>query len=653
MFDYFKLPSVALIALVTAAFTPAGVFCSRTLAAGNDLATNDTHGEKSPDDFCRNKQDGVYVIGGDPLVLSEGDSFNIHLFACRLTDGQTVQMQISGVASDDNLLEESYDVAAQKALSSRPGLSLEPVTSHDFQYRLSAGTYELNFPFKFARGRNFTGSDAAPWAPGKQEQIDFMIAPGSVNPATIHDSSTFKLVTEGPRFAGGDDRAVRWSILRSVPAIAAGESVIFELDESGAAIKKPTKIGIGIHPSSTVDEGAFQGKIGDAIAAAVPPGTYDPASGVLTFDAQTKFPIKFTMTARDDPKSGDFVLGLKDNETGEIDAGRAGVHLGDWTLPPAKPAMGVNMASGEFGQGTTFNKDYVYPENARIDWSKEQGFKILRVPFKFQNIQPGPDRDIRSQDLQELGRVASRCARNEIICILDMHNYGSYYSDDGKGFGLAGSNGVSNQKLAKLWANLSVHFKNNPYIWFGLMNEPHEQSALEWIKTANTIALAIRDAGVPNKIVFQGSYWDGAHSWDSSDNSVQVLKAYDPLNNFAVEAHQYLDLDSSGTSSFCMPLSGSHRLDPFTTWLKKYKMQGIIGEAGWANNFLCLHEGEDMLNSWKSAMATPSEGGYIGFTYWAAGPWWDKNYPYLVEPRPFPGGAAPPMLDQLKKYIPR
>jgi endoglucanase len=219
--------------------------------------------------------------------------------------------------------------------------------------------------------------------------------------------------------------------------------------------------------------------------------------------------------------------------------------------------------------------------------------------------------------------------------------------------GLAGSNGVSNQGLAALWAKLAQHFKSNPYIWFGLMNEPHEQSALEWIKTANTIALAIRDAGASNKIVFQGSYWDGAHSWDSSDNSVQVLKAYDPINNFAVEAHQYLDVDSSGTSSFCMPFSGSSRLDPFTAWLKKYKMQGIIGEAGCANNFLCLREGEDMLSSWKSAMATPSEGGYIGFTYWAAGPWWDNNYPYLVEPRPFPGGTPPPMLDQLKKYVPR
>ncbi|MBS0270788.1 MAG: hypothetical protein JSS54_17670 [Proteobacteria bacterium] len=81
-------------------------------------------------------------------------------------------------------------------------------------------------------------------------------------------------------------------------------------------------------------------------------------------------------------------------------------------------------------------------------------------------------------------------------------------------------------------------------------------------------------------------------------------------------------------------------------------MHGILGEAGWANNSLCLQEGDDMLRSWQSSLATPSEGGYIGFTYWAAGPWWDKNYPYLAEPRPFPDGTPPPMLGQLKKHIP-
>lgn len=618
----------------------AGIASSRAVAAG------------SAPDFCQGKSDGAYIVSPDPLVLNEGANFEVHLFACRVADGQTVRMRVSGAASDDNLLEETYDVVAQKALSARPGLSFTPVTSNEFQFRMAAGTYELNFPFKFARGRKFTGSEAASWAPGKHEQVDFVISGGSENPAAIRDSSTFKLITEGPRFAGGDDRAARWSILRSVPAISSGESVTFEIDQSGAAIKKPVRIRIGIHPSSTVSESVFQHGMADAIAAAVPAGRFDPASGVLTVDGNTTFPIKFALSARDASRSGDFVLELKDNEIGEIDAGRAGVHIGQWALPPAQPAMGVNMASGEFGTGTTFNKDYVYPENARIDWSKEQGFKILRIPFKFQNIQPAPQAKLRAQDLQELNRVAVRCANDEIVCILDMHNYGSYYTDDGKNTGLAGSNGVSNKNLAALWAKLAVRFKDNPHIWFGLMNEPHEQSALDWVKSANTIALAIRDTGAPNKIVFQGSYWDGAHSWDSSDNQVQVLKAYDPLNNFAVEAHQYLDVDSSGTSSICVPLSGSRRIEPFTAWLKKYKMHGILGEAGWANNSLCLQEGDDMLRSWQSSLATPSEGGYIGFTYWAAGPWWDKNYPYLAEPRPFPGGMPPPMLDQLKKHIP-
>ena len=123
-------------------------------------------------------------------------------------------------------------------------------------------------------------------------------------------------------------------------------------------------------------------------------------------------------------------------------------------------------------------------------------------------------------------------------------------------------------------------------------------------------------------IVFQGTAWDGAWTWQSSGNAVQMLKAYDPGNNFAFEAHQYLDRDGSGTQPTCVAGTGAARIEPFTSWLQKYGLHGIIGEVGWAANPECTAEGTALLKAWQAALTSNGAGGYIGLTYWAAGPWW-------------------------------
>jgi endoglucanase len=183
------------------------------------------------------------------------------------------------------------------------------------------------------------------------------------------------------------------------------------------------------------------------------------------------------------------------------------------------------------------------------------------------------------------------------------------------------------------------------------MNEPNKQTGLEWVKTGNAIAAAIRATGASNKIIFQGTAWQGAWTWATSGNATQMLKAYDPANNFAFEAHQYLDRDGSGTSPNCVLGSGATRLDPFTTWLQTHGLQGILGEVGWAANDACTIEAKALLDDWRTAAASTTAGGYIGLTYWAAGPWWQDGYMYLAEPRPFPTGADPAQLKTLKSYL--
>jgi endoglucanase len=80
-------------------------------------------------------------------------------------------------------------------------------------------------------------------------------------------------------------------------------------------------------------------------------------------------------------------------------------------------------------------------------------------------------------------------------------------------------------------------------------------------------------------------------------------------------------------------------------------MQGIVGEVSWAANADCITEATALLDHWQAAATSANTGGYIGLTYWAAGPWWPDNYMYLAEPRPFPIGADPAQLKMLKSYL--
>lgn len=91
-------------------------------------------------------------------------------------------------------------------------------------------------------------------------------------------------------------------------------------------------------------------------------------------------------------------------------------------------------------------------------------------------------------------------------------------------------------------------------------------------------------------------------------------------NSFFVipkEMHQYLDSDSSGTSGTCTSSTiGAERLQVATSWLKQYGFKGFLGEMGAGSNSACISAVQGAL------CAMQQSGVWLGFTWWAAGPWW-------------------------------
>ncbi|HVD85266.1 MAG TPA: cellulase family glycosylhydrolase, partial [Bradyrhizobium sp.] len=192
---------------------------------------------------------------------------------------------------------------------------------------------------------------------------------------------------------------------------------------------------------------------------------------------------------------------------------------------------------------------------------------------------------------------------------------------------------------------LAFHYQSNPDVMFGLMNEPHDQSASAWLGSANAAIAAIRGAGaVSQEILVPGSYWDGAWTWTSTDNDTVIgAGVQDPAHNFAFEVHQYLDADGSGTHAGAVSATiGVERLTAITQWAEATGNHLFLGEVGVTTDQTSLTAFDGMLTYMQQ-----HTGAWQGVTYWAGGPWWG-NYMFSIEPQ---NGIDKPQMGILVQHL--
>jgi endoglucanase len=330
--------------------------------------------------------------------------------------------------------------------------------------------------------------------------------------------------------------------------------------------------------------------------------------------------------------------GVTDDSQGDVSA----IDL-DAETPGTLPFLaGVNLACAEFGGALpgTFGQDYTYPTEEEVDYFTGKGMNVFRLPFKWERLQHQEMDSFDQAELSRLDAFVSYATSKGAYVLLDPHNYARYH-------GTVIGDGVSVAAFADFWGKLADHFKSSPLVIFGLMNEPHGMSTELWRDDANAAIQAIRDTGAQNLILVPGNSWTGAHSWDGdwygTPNSEVMLTIVDPGNNYAFEAHQYLDDDSSGTSSTCVSEQvGVDRLKTFTTWLKTNGYKGFLGEFGVADNSTCLTAMDNMLDYIDNNKTE-----WIGWTYWAAGPWW-SDYMFSIEPQ---NGQDAPQMSILEQHF--
>ena len=247
--------------------------------------------------------------------------------------------------------------------------------------------------------------------------------------------------------------------------------------------------------------------------------------------------------------------------------------------PPVTQMYGVNFSGGE-----STNKNY--PTKAYYwDYYHGKNLNLIRVPFRWEYVQPTLNGPLDSAALTSLDTVVSLAAARGMSVILDMHNFG-HRTVSGTSY-LIGSTQVPNAAFQNAWQQLAAHFNGSAGIYgYDIMNEPHDDAGT-WVSTTAQYGInGVRSGDTTHNIVVEASAYSAAASW-MGNGSFNVT---DPSNKLVFSAHTYWDSDNSGTyagtydSNNVYPNIGVDKAASFIYWLGLKGAKGHIGEFGVPNN---------------------------------------------------------------------
>jgi endoglucanase len=315
---------------------------------------------------------------------------------------------------------------------------------------------------------------------------------------------------------------------------------------------------------------------------------------------------------------------------------------------PGNLSLGYNLSGFEFASTPTPG-NYPTPEDATT-FAKTFGAKIIRVPFRMEyctdsngNITPNG-----ANYLSAVNDFVQTLINNNsnIQVLLDMHNYMQYCPN-----AAAGSCGtyLTSLQLSTAWLNIAKSLpvvNNNPNtVWLDLMNEPNGISAQQTFNNEMAVFIALRNADINNPIALEGTEWTGLHSWASSGNASaftvsnikSALAGVSNVGQYAIEVHQYLDANFSGTLPVCVAnatLNEQINFTEFTDWLANNHVPVILGETGGGLNQVCI---DDMSTLYNDAVQNPysssaANGGFSAITYWGGGQAWGNDYFLGIQP---------------------
>lgn len=316
--------------------------------------------------------------------------------------------------------------------------------------------------------------------------------------------------------------------------------------------------------------------------------------------------------------------------------------------------VGMEMDYAGFSQATgpVAGANYPVLDNRLIDYYVSKHVGVLRILFSWEGMQssllgPIPASNIGNYKdyFDNYKRIVDYATSKGLTVVVEP-----WQANAGGGVGgamyrgvLVGTPGVPTAAFADFWSKMATQFAGNPFVSFGLVNEPNTMSTMSWWASAQAAITAIRATGSNQWIYVPGNGWTAASSWTSNwydTDALQRSNAYgwlnangagmpisDPLNKIAVEVHTYLDTNEDGGTTEITSLTAAR--DHLAVVVNEARAHGykvLLGEIGfWAG--AVANDASPAPAVWANFIsyfqANPDV--LTGYTWWAAGSpgWWD------------------------------
>lgn len=155
-------------------------------------------------------------------------------------------------------------------------------------------------------------------------------------------------------------------------------------------------------------------------------------------------------------------------------SGGSGVVDGDFSY-----FRGIAVSGGEFGSNGAglpgaIDTNYHYDGPGTFSYLAGRGYKVVRIPFRWERIQNTLGGALNTTGIAELQAVVARAKAAGLRVVLDMHNYARFI-DATDVERVLGDGTLTNTHLVDVWSKLSGIFKADLGVYaYGLMNEPHD-----------------------------------------------------------------------------------------------------------------------------------------------------------------------------------
>lgn len=197
----------------------------------------------------------------------------------------------------------------------------------------------------------------------------------------------------------------------------------------------------------------------------------------------------------------------------------------------------------------TYDVDYWYASQETMEYLWSRGTRIIRLPFRWERIQPALGESLSSSELTRLKACVDRAANAGLKVVLDLHNYAEYWVQGSSGpVALRlGSSRLPTSSFRDVWRRLSNNFKGEPaVIAYDLMNEPNVHRGISsadypspqvaWEAYSQGVVNTIRKNGDSKLLMIPGY----AHIYEWSEKH-PARWIDDPADNHMYTAHQYFD----------------------------------------------------------------------------------------------------------------